>query len=264
MSHRRRSRPNSIGGQFAAHPIDMMESPAWRALSLSARRCLERIEIELAHHGGRDNGKLPVTNRDFAAYVSMGAIKSALAELVALGFVEMTPGYACQNPAYGRSAKFRLLFRTGIGGPPEEHRWRRFKTDAEARAVARLARAQAIRKQRGSAASYTSPDASESEALHRASESEALGAYVNPKHCPPSETEALSTISAEGRSNRPSPPRSRWAAPLAEQALEALDDEALAAVIRRVLPRLERRERARLVPSGGRRYKGRDEEGNNR
>jgi hypothetical protein len=78
---RRRSRPNSIGGQFAAHLIDMMESRLWRALSPSARRCLERIEIELAHHGGRDNGELPVTNRDFRAFgVSMDAIKPALAE----------------------------------------------------------------------------------------------------------------------------------------------------------------------------------------
>lgn len=137
MKPRRRSRPNSIGGQFAAHPIDMMENPAWRALSLSARRCLERIEIELANHGGRDNGQLPVTNRNFCAYgVWMGAIKPALAELVTLGFIEMTPGYACANPLYGRAARFRLLFRTGRDGPPEEHRWRRFGTDGEAKAAA--------------------------------------------------------------------------------------------------------------------------------
>jgi hypothetical protein len=82
VSYRRRSsRPNSIGGQFAAHPVDMMESLAWRALGLSARRCLERIEIELAHHGGRDNAQLPVPCRDFHAYgVWMGAIKPTHAE----------------------------------------------------------------------------------------------------------------------------------------------------------------------------------------
>ena len=134
MKPRRRSRPNSIGGQFAAHPIDMMENPAWRALSLSARRCLERIEIELANHGGRDNGQLPVTNRNFCAYgVWMGAIKPALAELVTLGFIEMTPGYACANPLYGRAARFRLLFRTGRDGPPEEHRWLRDRRRSQGR-----------------------------------------------------------------------------------------------------------------------------------
>ena len=35
----------------------MMASPAFRVLSLSARRVLDRLEIELAHHGGQDNGE---------------------------------------------------------------------------------------------------------------------------------------------------------------------------------------------------------------
>jgi hypothetical protein len=54
-------RRNSIDGQFAAHTIEMIKSPAWSVLSLSARRVLDRIEIEHADHGGYDNGKLPVT-----------------------------------------------------------------------------------------------------------------------------------------------------------------------------------------------------------
>jgi hypothetical protein len=65
---RKRKRSQSIGGQFAPRLIEMLESPAYRALSLSARRVLDRIEIELAHHGGRDNGGLPVTYHDFEAY----------------------------------------------------------------------------------------------------------------------------------------------------------------------------------------------------
>jgi hypothetical protein len=52
---------NPITQGWAARPIEMLESPAYRALSLSAHRALSRIEIELAHHGGKDNGKLPVT-----------------------------------------------------------------------------------------------------------------------------------------------------------------------------------------------------------
>ena len=46
----------------------MLESPAFRVLSLSARRVLDRIEIELAHHGGQDNGRLPVTYEHFHDY----------------------------------------------------------------------------------------------------------------------------------------------------------------------------------------------------
>jgi hypothetical protein len=36
----------------------MLESPAFCTLSLTARRILGRLEIEIAHHGGHGNGKL--------------------------------------------------------------------------------------------------------------------------------------------------------------------------------------------------------------
>lgn len=54
--------------QFSAHPISMLESPAFRVLSASAYRVIARIEIELAHHGANDNGRLPVTYEDFVDY----------------------------------------------------------------------------------------------------------------------------------------------------------------------------------------------------
>ena len=47
----------SIPGQFAPRLIEMLESPAYCVLSLSARRVLDRLEIELGHHGGKDNGR---------------------------------------------------------------------------------------------------------------------------------------------------------------------------------------------------------------
>lgn len=50
---------NKISGQFSARLIEMLESPAYRVLSLSARRILDRIDIEHAHHGGQDNGLYP-------------------------------------------------------------------------------------------------------------------------------------------------------------------------------------------------------------
>ena len=58
-----RSRRNRISGQFIARLVEMHESPAYRVLSLSAHRALSRIEVEFGHHGGQDNGKLPVTLR---------------------------------------------------------------------------------------------------------------------------------------------------------------------------------------------------------
>ena len=65
-AHKRRK--TSIGGTFAPRLIEMISSPAFCVLSLSARRVLDRLEIELASHGGTNNGKLPVTFADFHRY----------------------------------------------------------------------------------------------------------------------------------------------------------------------------------------------------
>ena len=59
----------------------------------------------------------------------------ALAELIALGFIELTPGGANPNPAYGRAARFPILYRASVGGPPEEQGRKRFKTVADAKAA---------------------------------------------------------------------------------------------------------------------------------
>jgi hypothetical protein len=188
----------------------MVASPAWRALSLSARKCLERIEIELAKHGGKNNGDLPVTQRDFIAHRVSGArVKAALAELVAFGFIEMTPGYGCQSPLYGRSARFRVLSCASRDGPPPEN-WKRFKTDAEAKAMskavlaearrARAAHGEAMRKRRAKKSSHPSPDDSQGESVASGSLGESLSGRSKVNHCPPSQGESLSTISARGRS----------------------------------------------------------------
>src|SRR5262245_58958352 len=74
-------RRNKISGQFSAKLIEMLESPAWRALSLSVRRVIDRIEIELARHGGNDNGRLPVTFQDFVDYgIHLAAVAPAIRE----------------------------------------------------------------------------------------------------------------------------------------------------------------------------------------
>ena len=56
-----RERRTTIGGQFAPRRIDMLEPYACRVLSLSGQRVLDRRKIEMASHGGTDNGRLPCT-----------------------------------------------------------------------------------------------------------------------------------------------------------------------------------------------------------
>jgi hypothetical protein len=107
-----RHRKSSINGQWAAVTIEMLESPAYRALSLSALRILARLQIELAHHGGKDNGRLPVTYEDFEQYgIDRHSIAPALSLLVALGFIEITEIGRAGNAEWRRPSRYRLTFR---------------------------------------------------------------------------------------------------------------------------------------------------------
>ena len=119
---RGRCRKNSIDGQFAARTIAMMESPAYQILSLAAHRLLARIEIELAHHGGNDNGKLPVTFDHFAEYgIDRHSIAPAMREVCALGFVEITEQGRAGNAEWRRPNLFRLTYRpVGNARPTDE------------------------------------------------------------------------------------------------------------------------------------------------
>jgi hypothetical protein len=132
------SRRTSIGGQFAPHRIDMLRSPAWRTLSLSARRVLDRVEIELADHGGTDNGKLPVTYDDFVRYgLHRHAIGAAIREAVALGFLEITEAGRAGNADFRKPNLFRLTYRNTKYAPTDD--WQKV-TEEAAESIARSAR----------------------------------------------------------------------------------------------------------------------------
>lgn len=146
---RRRSK---ISGQFSYHLIEMLESPAYRVLSLSARRVLDRIEIELAHHGGADNGRLPVTFDNFQSYgIDRQAIAPAIREVVALGFVEITERGRAGNAEWRKPNLFRLTYRQARGFHGDgSHEWRKFNTLQDATLVARAAREAKSAKQNSS------------------------------------------------------------------------------------------------------------------
>jgi hypothetical protein len=140
MSRRR----TTIGAQFAPRRIDMLRSSSYCALSLSARRVLDRIEIELADHGGTDNGKLPVTYDDFERYgIHRQAIYPAIRETVALGFLEITQEGVAGGAEFRRPTLYRLTYRpTAKSAGDGTHEWMNIKTDDEAKAIAAAARAE--------------------------------------------------------------------------------------------------------------------------
>jgi hypothetical protein len=141
MSTRKR---NSINEQFSVHLISMLESPAYQVLTLSAHKVISRIEIELAHHGGNDNGKLPVTYQDFIDYgISRECIAPAIREAMALGFIKITRHGRAGNAEYREPTLYLLTFAYARGGrqTPPTHDWRQIKTIEEAQQIAVAARA---------------------------------------------------------------------------------------------------------------------------
>lgn len=133
----------SISGQFAPRLIEMLKSPAYRALSLAAHMILARIEIELAHHSGNGtaareaNGKISVTYAQFEDYgLQHGSIAPAIRELEALGFIERTQRGCGGNASFKQLSLYRLTHRHAVGVPADgSHEWRRIADRATAEAV---------------------------------------------------------------------------------------------------------------------------------
>lgn len=119
----------------------MLESPAYRVLSLAARRVLDRLAIELAAHGGNDHDKLPVTFNQFHDYgVHRHAIAPAIRELIALGFIEVSvQGRASAGSCRWPNA-FSLPWINCKSNPCPVHPWRRIKTTEDATKIASMAR----------------------------------------------------------------------------------------------------------------------------
>jgi hypothetical protein len=138
-------RRNAIAGQFAARPIALLESPAFRVLSRAAHLVLARIEIEHSRHGGNDNGALPVPFDHFVEYgLHRRVIAPAIREVVALGLVEVTRRGCAGNAELRQPSLYRLTYRHAKGEPGDgTHEWRRVKTIGEAEALAEAARADA-------------------------------------------------------------------------------------------------------------------------
>jgi hypothetical protein len=126
----RNNRHTKAIGQFVMHGLAMIDSPAWQVLSLSARRVLDRIEIEHMRHGGAQNGRLPVTYDDFVHYgIHRHAIAPAIRQCEALGFLEVAQRGHAGNAEYRSPNHFRLTYLNFMGGRgPPTNEWSRIET----------------------------------------------------------------------------------------------------------------------------------------
>ena len=127
------------GRQYAAQPIDLLKSPVWDVLSNTARKIIARIEIELANHGGKDNGKLPVTYEQFRQYgISRRLVARSIREAEALGIISCKHGRG-GNADLRQPSLFGLTYRRTDNAPATDD-WRRITTKSEAKKTAAAAR----------------------------------------------------------------------------------------------------------------------------
>lgn len=119
-----RSRQNRIDGQFIAHRVELLESAAWASLSLAARKVLDRLEIEMAHHGGKENGNLPCTYADFERHgIRRKSIAPAIGELETAGLLRVTYRGRGGNATFRQPSRYRLTY---VGSDATDE-WRRFQ-----------------------------------------------------------------------------------------------------------------------------------------
>jgi len=116
---------------------EMLASPAWAALSNHARKVIDRVMVEHMAHGGRENGALPVTYDDLVKVgLRRNRIASAIAEAVALGFIDHQRGRPAGGEAKGHAQVFRLTWMRSKDGESATNRWKPLdRSEADRRAA---------------------------------------------------------------------------------------------------------------------------------
>ena len=124
----------------------MRESVAWRHLPDTARRVLDRLELEHMRHGGAENGHLICTYSDFVqSGIRRASISLAIRQAVALGFVEVTETGGRSISGFRSPSRYRLTYVNGTGRSPVwTDEWTRISTADVAQAA--LARAQKMKR----------------------------------------------------------------------------------------------------------------------
>lgn len=114
--------------------LEMMNSDAFRSLSINARRVLDRIQIEHGQHRGLENGRLKVTWNNFVKFgVGRRFIKRALGDLLAAGLIAIVqPGRRPRGQDRGDPTQYRLTYLP-VAEPndffPPTNEWKNFKSE---------------------------------------------------------------------------------------------------------------------------------------
>lgn len=113
---------------------EMLESEAWRAMTLPARRVVDRLIIEHMSHGGTLNGELPCTYDDFQRFgVSRKSISAAIRVAVALGCIDLVVRGHLNHGAADRPSLYGLTWLPRSDNTPPSNRWKSIKDRADAK-----------------------------------------------------------------------------------------------------------------------------------
>jgi uncharacterized protein with NRDE domain len=134
------TQPPKDQGGWMAISRDLMESPAWRTLSVNARKSLDRLIVEHIGHGRRMNGELIATHDQFIDYgVTCDFVADALEELAYKGLIKMRKGRAGNGTAH--PTVYTLTMDGTFDGLPATNEWKKF-TQAEAKLWSEVVRKQ--------------------------------------------------------------------------------------------------------------------------
>lgn len=126
------------GEPWAWHSKSMLESPAWQALSINARRFLDFLEIEHMAHGGAENGRLRATYDQLVRFgLTRELISAAIDETEALGFVRRTRPRQMRVAMTYRLTWFGAISREGFAQEPTNE-WRHLSAEAVAEIIANM------------------------------------------------------------------------------------------------------------------------------
>jgi hypothetical protein len=107
--------------------IEMLESPAWRALSGAAQKIVFRVAIEHMGHAGTENGNLVVTYDQFADYgVRRSSIARAIREAEHLGWIRVVQRGRGGNSEFRRASRYALAWLPTADGLLAGNAWKRF------------------------------------------------------------------------------------------------------------------------------------------
>jgi hypothetical protein len=127
---------NRLKEQWSPRQTRLLESPAWRVLTLAAHRVIDRIDIELRHNAGRHNGDLIITFDQFERYgIHRHSITPALQLAEALGIVTIKRGRG-GNAAWRKPSRYGLTHQHTDDAEPT-NKWERIATMEDAERIAK-------------------------------------------------------------------------------------------------------------------------------